>query len=359
MKAFLKLLASDLKQFTRDRTALFFAFAFPILFMLLFGLIFNNAKTSFTIGVADEDNTPISQSVVDSLGHVTIFKIDQANFDQGLADLKSGKTKVLVVIPSGLSTAVATKTASNIEVYYDPADTTDTPVILSVLQDAVGAINQQVTQTPVLLTLEQKSISTHQLKYIDFLVPGILAMSIMFLGLFGAMTMVARREKMVLKRFGATPIKPQMVVISQVVYRLIVALVQTSIIILIARFVFNVNMVGNWFLLAGFVLLGTVTLVSIGYFIVARARTVEAAQPIIQLVQFPMMFLSGIFFPMDILPAAMKPVVNAMPLTYLGDAFRQIMVDSTPIHALWLDAAVLGAWLVVCMILAIKLFKWD
>ena len=359
MKAFLNLLASDLKQFTRDRIALFFAFAFPILFMLLFGLIFNNAKTSFTIGLADEDNTPVSQSIINSLNQVTIFKIDTATFDQGLSDLKSGKTKILVVIPSGLSSAITAGNPSSIKVYYDPADTTDTPVILSVLQQAVGGINQQVTQMPVLLTLEQQSISTHQLNYIDFLVPGILAMSIMFLGLFGAMTMVARREKMVLKRFGATPIKPQLVVISQVVYRLIVALVQTSIIILIARFVFNVHMVGNWFLLAGFVLLGTFSLISIGYFIVARARTVEAAQPIIQLVQFPMMFLSGIFFPIEILPAAMKPIVNAMPLTYLGDAFRQIMVGATPFHPLWLDAAVLGAWLVICMILAVRLFKWE
>ena len=140
---------------------------------------------------------------------------------------------------------------------------------------------------------------------------------------------------------------------------MIVALAQTSIIIAIARLVFKVNMVGNWLLLAGFILLGTAALISIGYFIVSRARTVEAAQPIIQLVQFPMMFLSGIFFPMDMMPAAMKPVINAMPLTYLGDALRQIMVGATPIHSLWLDAGVLGAWLVVCMILAIKLFKWE
>ncbi len=103
----------------------------------------------------------------------------------------------------------------------------------------------------------------------------------------------------------------------------------------------------------------TFTLISIGYFIVARARTVEAAQPIIQLVQFPMLFLSGIFWPVDFMPAAMRPIINAMPLTYLGDAFRQIMVGATPIHSLWLDAAVLGTWLVVCMILAIRLFKWE
>jgi ABC-2 type transport system permease protein len=359
MKAFFKLLASDIKQFTRDRTALFFAFAFPIFFMLIFGFVFQNSTTSFSIGLSDQDNTPVSQSIVDALKQVSIFKINVGSYAAELADLKSGNIKALVDIPSGLSSSVTTGQPSSIKVYYDPADTTETPVIISVLQQAVSGINQQITQQPVLLSLTQESIQTHQLNYIDFLVPGILAMSILFLGLFGALTMVARREKMVLKRFGATPIKSSLVVISQVGYRLLVALAQTTIILVIAKFVFKVNMVGNWFALAGFVILGTFTLISIGYFVVARARTVEAAQPIIQLVQFPMLFLSGIFWPIDIMPAFMRPIINAMPLTYLGDALRQIMVGATPFHPIWLDAAVLGAWLVVCMILAVKLFKWE
>jgi len=228
-----------------------------------------------------------------------------------------------------------------------------------VMRQAIGGINQQVTQQPILLTLFEESIQTLQLNYIDYLVPGILSMSIMFLGLFGSLTMVERREKMVLKRFGATPIKSNLVVISQVTYRLLIALAQTTIILLIAYFVFNVNVVGNWFLLAGFVVLGAFALISIGYFLVSRARTAESAQPIIQLVQFPMMFLSGIFWPISMMPAFIKPIVNAMPLTYLGDAFRQIMVGATPAYPLWLDAAVLGTWLVVCMLLAIRLFKWE
>jgi ABC-2 type transport system permease protein len=359
MKAFLKLLVSDLKQFARDRTALFFAFAFPIIFMLLFGFVFNNITASYTLGLVDEDNSQVSQSIIASLQEVSIFKINVSSYDDGMADLKAGNIKAFIDLPSGLASSVAAGQSSPIKVYYDPSDTADTPIILSVLRQVVSGINQQITQQPMLLSLIEESIQTQQLNYIDYLVPGILAMSILFLGLFGALTMVARREKMVLKRFGATPIKSWMVVTSQVVYRLLVALAQTTIIILIAYFIFRVNMVGNWFLLAGFVILGTFSLISIGYFIVARARTVESAQPIIQLVQFPMLFLSGIFWPMEMMPAFIKPIINVMPLTYLGDALRQIMVGATPFHPLWLDAAVLGAWLVICMLLAIRLFKWE
>ncbi len=99
-------------------------------------------------------------------------------------------------------------------------------------------------------------------------------------------------------------------------------LVEVLIIIVIAHFVFSVSIVGNWFLLLGFLLLGILAFISIGYLALSRAGSLEGAQPIIQLIQFPMLFLSGIFFPVEIMPDFMRPVVNAMPLTYLGDALR-------------------------------------
>jgi ABC-2 type transport system permease protein len=212
---------------------------------------------------------------------------------------------------------------------------------------------------PVLFELTEESIQAHELGYIDYLVPGILAMSVLFLGLFGSLTLVEWREKKILKRFGATPLRRSTMVSSQVVYRLVLAMVQTLIIIGIAYFIFDVQMVGNWLLLLGLVLLGAFTFISIGYFAVSRARTVEGAMPIIQIIQFPMLFLSGIFFPVEVMPDFMRPILAIIPLTYLGDAFRQVMVDATPVYPLMLDIGVLGAWFVICMILAIKLFRWE
>ena len=85
----------------------------------------------------------------------------------------------------------------------------------------------------------------------------------------------------------------------------------------------------------------------------------EGALPIIQIIQFPMLFLSGIFFPVEIMPDFMRPIIAIIPLTYLGDALRQVMVEATPLYPLILDIGVLSAWLVICMILAIKLFRWE
>ena len=264
-----------------------------------------------------------------------------------------------MLIPSDLSVTIGQGQTADITVYYDPAQTNSSQVILSVLGELINQVNRQITQEPVLIQLAEESIQIKDLRIIDVMVPGILAMAVLFLGLFGSLSMVEWREKQVLKRFGATPLRRSTLVLGQVLYRLVLALVQTFIIIIVARFAFNVPMVGNWLLLLGLVLLGALSFISLGYLAVARARSVEGAMPIIQLIQFPMLFLSGIFFPLEFMPDFMRPIVTAMPLTYLGDAFRQIMVDATPLYPMTIDVAVLGGWLVVCMALTIWLFKWE
>ena len=360
MKSFRVLLISDLKQFMRDRTALFFTFAFPVLFMIIFGFVFSDAgNVSYNVAVVNQDATPLSAQIAGALGKVPIFKTSETGLSDGLNKLKAGKANAVVVIPTGTQASVNAGQSANLTVYYDPSQTTSSQIILSALQQTASAVNQQLTHQPLLLGLNPESVQTHNLKYIDFLVPGILAMSILFLGLFGSLTLVDRRERKILKRFAATPVGRSTVIYSQVVYRLILAILQAAIIIALAFFAFKVTILGNWLALAGVVLLGTLTFISIGYFAVSRARTVEGAQPVIQLVQFPMLFLSGIFFPIDIMPAFIRPIVSALPLTYLGDALRQVMVQGTPAYPLFVDIAVLAGWLVVCMVLAIKFFRWE
>lgn len=360
MKALYILLVSDLKQFFRDKTALFFTFAFPIFFMFIFGWVFSGSEDiSYKVGVSNEDSSPIGQGMVQALEQVTIFDISEGDLDTELELLRQGDLRAVVLIPAGIQDDITAGQPAEIKVYYDPSQTTSSQIILSVLNDYVNEMNRQLTQQPVLVTLAQETIQSQELKTIDFLVPGILAMSILFLGLFGSLTMVERREKKILKRFGATPLPRSTMIFSQVIYRLILALVQMVLIIGIAYLVFHVNMVGDWLVLIGLVLLGALTFISIGYLAVSRARTTEGAVPIIQLIQFPMLFLSGIFFPLDFMPDFIRPIVEAMPLTYLGDAFRQVMVQTTPLHPLWLDVTVLGGWLVVCMVLSIRLFRWE
>jgi ABC-2 type transport system permease protein len=185
-------------------------------------------------------------------------------------------------------------------------------------------------------------------------------MSLMQLGLFAtAPALVQLREQQVLRRIGATPLPRATLLAAQVVHRLTIGAVQTFLILLIGTLAFKVNIVGSLHLLLSYVLLGAMMFVAMGYLISGLARTQESVTGITQVLNFPMMFLSGVFFPVDFVPAWIRPVVAIMPLTYLADALRQIMVGATPAYSLTVDFAVLGGWLLVCAILAVRFFKWE
>jgi ABC-2 type transport system permease protein len=109
----------------------------------------------------------------------------------------------------------------------------------------------------------------------------------------------------------------------------------------------------------GFVAFGAVMFISLGYLLASLARTQESANGITSAVQLPMLFLSGIFFPLSNFPDFLKPIVSALPLTYLADALRQVMIGSNPDFPLTTDILVLGAWILVCGFLSTRLFKWE
>jgi ABC-2 type transport system permease protein len=124
--------------------------------------------------------------------------------------------------------------------------------------------------------------------------------------------------------------------------------------------VYNVHVGDQIGLMVAFILLGGMTFVSIGYMVASFARTEAAGNAVVQVIQFPMMFLSGVYFPVDFAPDWLRPVVNAMPLTYLGDALRQVMVKgSTRLFSLGVDAMVLAGWLVVSLLVSFRYFRWE
>jgi ABC-2 type transport system permease protein len=217
-----------------------------------------------------------------------------------------------------------------------------------------------VSQRPTLFTVQSQTVTSESLRAIDFLLPGILAMSLMQLGLFAtAPALVQLREQQVLRRIGATPLPRTTLLAAQVVYRLSIGITQTLIIIVVGMLLFNVHMVGSWPELVLVVLMGAFMFVAMGYFISGLAKTQESVIGISQAINFPMMFLSGLFFSVDVMPAWIRPVMSALPLTYLADALRQIMVGAPPLNSMGVDLAVLAAWMLVCSVLAVRLFKWE
>jgi len=361
MAAFFQLYLANVKEFIRDRMAMFWTLAFPIFFIVIFGIIFSGGSDpSYELGLVVEDTGPIGEALGNVFEQVKTFEVTRGTRDELLDQLKKGDLRVVVIVPAGLSAALQQGQPAQIETHYDPSNVTTAQIVLTIVEKVVGGFEQGFTQRPTLLTLKPVTVTAERLRQIDFLLPGILGMALMQLGLFGtAPALVQLREQQVLRRLGATPLPRATLLAAQVLHRLTIGVTQTALILIVGTLVFKVNVIGNVALLAASVVLGALAFISMGYFISGLAKTQESVIGISQLINFPMMFLSGLFFPVEIMPQWIQPVVAIMPLTYLADALRQIMVGAPPTYPLVLDFAVMAGWLVVSGILAVRFFRWE
>ena len=360
MRALLLLTAANIKSFTRDRAALFWTLAFPLIFIFLFGSIFSGGSSDRTIGFADLDKSAHSTELRAAFASQKNVTLVESSEEDLVGQMRDGKLSAVLVVPAGYGATIDAKAApATIKVYTDPAQAAAQGGTFQLVGGVLGGINQAATGRPPAVTFTDQAVQTQDLTFISYLVPSILGMSLMQLGIFSAIPLVADRQKHILKRLQATPLRRWQLVGSNVLMRLIIAVVQTVIIIGVGAKFFDVEVSGNWLMIGLLVVLGSLSFIALGYVIASFASTEESANGMTSVVQFPLMFLSGIFFPLEFLPDALRTVAAAMPLTYLGDALRQVMVDGTPWMPLSVDLAVLGAWLAGGLLISARFFKWQ
>jgi ABC-2 type transport system permease protein len=279
--------------------------------------------------------------------------------------LRNADRKAVIIFPAGFAERVDERLngegpMASVEVHFDASQTTSAQIVTQIISGVLDEYDRQLSGLQRLIEPNLVSITAEAFGYMDYFVPGVISMSLMQLGIFGALTMVSLRERKILKRLGATPLPRRILVSSQVVLRLIIAVVQTIIILTVGRLMFDVKLTNQAVLMLAFILLGGLTFISMGYLVASFARTEAAGTAIVQVIQFPMMFLSGIFFPIELAPDWLRPVIHVMPLTYLGDALRQVMVEgASKLFPLWVNSAVLAGWLIVCLLIAFRHFRWE
>ena len=368
MDALLSLTVANMKSFVRDRAALFWTIAFPVIFVVLFGTLFGGGGTAdYRVGWVDQDRTLASAQLEQAfakLGVLTLTTTDQAS---GLASARNGQLDAVIVVPAGYGAATAAAGSAAapraplaLTLYTDLSHPTDAQTLEQIVSGVTTGVNQALSGRPPLLSVQTRPIQGSAVPTgATYYVPSILAMAIMQLGVFAAIPLVQQREKLILKRIGATPLPRWTLVGSNVLLRLVIAAGQTVIILGIGIVGFKVQVTGSWVLIAGIVALGALMFTSLGYVIASFTRTEEAANGVTQVVQVLMMFLSGIFFPIDLMPDWMKTVATLLPLTYLGDALRQTMVGGSPFVPLTVGLAILAGWLTVCLGISARYFRWQ
>ena len=253
-----------------------------------------------------------------------------------------------------------TTPSAEVVLTIDPARQLLLPILQGMLTRVLDGLNANLTGQPQLLGVRTEAGSARELRTIDYLLPGILGMSLLQLGLFAtAQPLVALRVQGVLKRLNATPLSRTSLLTAYVAFRLTIALFQTALCVLIGRYAFRVAMVGNWWAFAGWLFLGTLVFISMGFFMASVSKNEEVCIGLGNVINLPMILLSGVFFPVNHLARAFDYILPFVPLNYLGDALRQTMVDAPPVHSPGVNGLVLGVWVVAMTILSVRFFSWD
>ncbi len=210
-----------------------------------------------------------------------------------------------------------------------------------------------------------QSVGSEEISYRDYLVPAIAAMAIMQSNIFGSVFSIIRfKSQGVLRRLQATPVGPLPLLIGQSFSRIILSVGQTYVMLLLGVLIFDVSIGSGrefvaWLELGIVAFLGSLLFLSIGLAISGRLRSENVAAPIANVVTLPMLFLSGVFFPRDLLPEWLGNISQYFPLTFLVDAMQSIAILQGGIGDVWPEVVGILAWTVAIFAIAVRIFKWE
>jgi ABC-2 type transport system permease protein len=359
-------LVVSIKTFSREKSAMFFTIAFPIILILVFGTIFlDQDNMSFALHVQDLDRTNASAQIVKKLeesGRFRITKVDPAIDATQYA--KDNKLNLVLVIPKGYESALVRRmtfrdpsASVTVTFIYDPSSTS-TVTKMQVVQSLFGVVNQGLSGALPFIRSAETSIHTKKYRFIEFFVPGIIAMSVMTSSLSGAVNVNAQlRQKGVIRKLSTTPITRADWILSNILYQFILAVMSTIALLLVSYAVFNVRLqITAW--LPVFIGLEVFAFAGIGMILTRVAKEAESAVAAANVIMFPMMFLSGTFFPIEMMPGFLQKFARVLPLYYVNEGLRASMVFVDHGAALGYAAVVAGVAAGV-FILGIRATRWE
>ncbi|GGU52902.1 ABC transporter permease [Lentzea flava] len=346
MTAFRTLSLAMLKGFVRDKVTLFFTFLFPLMFLVIFGLILRDVGADKTrIAVVGDGQ------VVSALRDSGVLELEQYDdVDAAVQKVKDGDLPAALIVRG-----------QQLEVRFAQSDQVKSATVLGIVNGFVDKANVAATGQPPRFTFSAEKVEDASLKPIQFLTPGILSWGVAVSAVFGsALTLVSWRRKQVLRRIRLAPVSATSVLSSRLLVSTGVALVQGGIFVGIAMLpVFGLKLSGSWWLAIPLLLLGTISFFALGMLVGAFAKTEEAASAAANIVVLPMAFLSGTFFPVEQAPAWLQAVSKAFPLRHMNDGMLDVLVRGKGVEALAVPAAVLAGFALVVGFLASRVFKWE
>jgi len=338
----LQLTLARLREWYREPEALFWTFVFPVLMAAGLGVAFRSKPPEVVkVGVVQRGD---AETILQGLRQDRQLDVRSVDDSTGARQLRIGALALLAV-----------PTDSGLEYRYDPTRPEGASA-RRIADDALQRAFGRKDPVPV----ADRVVSEHGARYIDFLVPGLLGMSLMANGLWSiGFGLIDQRRKKLLKRLVATPMSRPQYLASFVLARLTLLVFEAGFLLSFGRWVFGVPIRGSLLVVGLVCLLGTLGFGALGLLIAARPKTVEGASGLMNLTMMPMWVLSGVFFSSSNFPDVMQPFIKALPLTAVNDALRATMLEGAGLTHIAPELAVVAVWMVVCFGVAVRIFRWQ
>jgi ABC-2 type transport system permease protein len=357
MNSTLVMAKTFLKIFSKDRQAIFFTLFFPITFMVIFGFINTDEEDPMEVGVVDHANNPFSADFIETLSRNSLFKITTGDEPTLRQKVIEGDMTLVLVLPGNFQDGGS---SADVTMLVDAAQARQTAMVRPIVEQTLLDVERVLRNTEPLFSLNVVDVQARSQRYIDFLVPGLLALALMQISVAGSgYNIVEYRRKGILKRMFVTPILPSNFIGGLVIARLAITVVQLAFLLAVAVLLLDVPIEGDLFSLLVVILMGSAIFLSLGFFMGSIAKTQQAIMLLGNLITLPQMFLSGVFFSIDSMPAVLQPVASVLPLSFVVSGLREIIVNGLSIAEQIPTAIGLAVWLVISLLLAIKLFVWK
>jgi len=330
----------------REPEVIFWVFVFPLLLAGGLGIAFRNkpADVIRVTVVAGQGSDRITDLLKAAPGHSSI-RAKVLPEDEAVKAFRLGKSDV--VISQGRNGALQYR--------YDPARP-ESVLARAEVDDALqtGAGRKDPLSTQARVSSEPGS------RYIDFLIPGLLGMNLMNAGMWGlGFAMVDMRQRKLIKRFVATPMRRTDFLLALGSSRLLLMVAELVLLLGFGILFFHMRVLGSWATILLISAIGSITFAGLGLLTGSRAQKIESVSGLINLVMMPMWIFSGVFFSYERFPAVVQPFIKALPLTALNDSLRATILEGSPLASQGKPLVVMMLWGGISFLLALRWFRWS
>jgi ABC-2 type transport system permease protein len=345
-------MAASFKMFIRQKEAIIWTILLPLFMVFLFSFVKFDGIGHVAVGIVNHSQDTTLTSL---LRPIQALRISVGSAEEELGRLQKGDRAMVLVIPASFQLAGH----DSLTLYLNAERPQETQAGRLIMQHTLDEL--ALRQNHVLRhALRTESVNSRNLNYIDFLLPGILAMSIMQSGVFGvAFGFVILKKRGILRRLLVTPMHTSDFIFAQVSTRLLVLMTQVLIMIGAGVWFFHLHFIGSILNMMIVGLLGGVVFLSIGFALSGISKSEDQVAPLANIITLPMMMLSGVFFSRSNLPGFAHVITDFFPLTYLADGLRNIAIEGATLAQVFPQLLGLAFWAVVTLFIAIKAFRWE